>query len=133
MGPSEIRKMMDDLAEANKDREHLKQKCHDLENRVTMIEDEKNNVVAECEMLQKMHSGSSGASAAAKDDSGIMNKELKKQMESLQDELFKSENQRDEFSVKAEMLEKQLEEAQGKEMELQVRSKIHSRAHLTFF
>ena len=54
MSPSDVRKLIDDFAEANRDRETLKQRCHDLEIKVNMLEDEKNNVVAEYENLQKM-------------------------------------------------------------------------------
>lgn len=57
----------------------------------------------------------------SKDDSGILSKELKKQNETLQEELFKSEGQRDELQVKLDLIERQLEESQGRETELQVR------------
>ena len=49
--------MMDDLSEANKEREELKQKCHDLETKVTLIEDEKSNLASEVEQMQKRVSG----------------------------------------------------------------------------
>ena len=51
---------------------------------------------------------------------GAPHQELKKQVEGLNESLFKVESQRDEFSVKVELLEKQLEESQTKEAELQV-------------
>lgn len=54
---------------------------------------------------------------------GAPHQELKKQVEGLNESLFKVESQRDEFSVKVELLEKQLEESQAKEVELQVRSR----------
>lgn len=54
-------------------------------------------------------------------DSGIQNQELRKQVESTQEELYKMETQRDELQVKVEMQEKQLEDAMAKESELQVR------------
>lgn len=44
---------MDDLSEATKDREDLKQKCHDLENTLKLVEDEKSNLIAELEQLHK--------------------------------------------------------------------------------
>ena len=52
---------------------------------------------------------------------GAPHQELKKQVEGLNESLFKVESQRDEFGVKVELLEKQLEESQAKEAELQVR------------
>ena len=57
MSSLDIRKMMDDLSEANKEREELKQKCHDLETKVTLIEDEKSNLASEVEQMQKRVSG----------------------------------------------------------------------------
>ena len=47
--------------------------------------------------------------------------ELKKQVETLQQSLLKVETQRDEFSIRVELLEKQLEESQAKETASQVR------------
>ena len=49
-----------------------------------------------------------------------MSQELRKQLESLQEELFKTESSRDELQVKVELLERQAEESQTKEAELQV-------------
>ena len=119
-GAADLRKMADDLAEANREREALKQKVHDLENKVTLVEDHKNNVLAELELFQKRSASGGGGDASLRDpDSGILSKELKRQLESLQDELFKSEGQRDEAQVKADLLEKQLEEAQTREAENQ--------------
>ncbi len=60
------------------------------------------------------------ASSARGSDSGILSHELKRQLESLQDELFKSESGREEAQVKAEMFERQLEDAKAKEAETQV-------------
>ncbi len=44
-------------------------------------------------------------------------------MESLQEELYKSETHRDEVQVKLDLMEKQLEEAQAREQDLQVGAK----------
>ena len=53
--------------------------------------------------------------------SGAAQKEWKKKLETMQDDLFKIENQRDELQVKVDLLEKNLEDSQTKEAELQVR------------
>ena len=52
MTQSDIRKMLDDLEASNAEREALKQKCHELENRVNLLQDEKSNISAEFEQLQ---------------------------------------------------------------------------------
>ncbi len=125
---------------------------HDLENKVNLVEDEKNNIAMEYELFQKkvgfrttsaspplakltlltlyvvlllptplQSSGSDpSASSIAGSDSGILSKELKRQLESLQEELFKSEGQRDEASARADVMERQLEESRAKEADMQV-------------
>jgi hypothetical protein len=62
----------------------------------------------------------SAAGPRNKEDSGIQNQELRKQVESTQEELFKMETQRDEIQVKVELQDKQLEEAITREADLQV-------------
>ena len=52
MTQSDIRKMLDDLEASNADREALKQKCHELENKVNLLQDEKSNISSEFEQLQ---------------------------------------------------------------------------------
>ena len=44
--------MLNDLDASNADRETLKQKCHELENHVNLLQDEKANISAEFEQLQ---------------------------------------------------------------------------------
>ena len=52
MTPSDVRKMMEDLDAANVEKDDLKQKCHELENQVNMLQDEKSNITMEFEQLQ---------------------------------------------------------------------------------
>jgi hypothetical protein len=52
MTQSDIRKMLNDLDTSNADREALKQKCHELENHVNLLQDAKANISAEFEQLQ---------------------------------------------------------------------------------
>lgn len=49
--PSDLRRIMDDLAQANQDKDELKQRCHDLENQVELLKDEKLNISTENEQL----------------------------------------------------------------------------------
>ena len=52
MTQSDIRKMLNDLDASNEDRETLKQRCHELENQVNLLQDEKTNISVEFEQLQ---------------------------------------------------------------------------------
>lgn len=45
--------MMEDLEEANIEKDNLMQKCHNLEKQVNLLQDEKSNVITEYEILQK--------------------------------------------------------------------------------
>ncbi len=52
MASSDIRKMMEDLDSSNQEREELRQKCHELENQVKLLQEDKQNITAEFENLQ---------------------------------------------------------------------------------
>ncbi len=45
--------MAEALADANREREALKQKLHEMEGKIKLVEDEKNNLAAEYETFQK--------------------------------------------------------------------------------
>ena len=53
LSASEIRRVMEDLEDANVEKDQLMQKCHNLEIQVNLLQDEKNNITAEYELLQK--------------------------------------------------------------------------------
>ena len=62
--PSDIRKLMAEYETANGERETLKQRCHELENQVNMLQDEKSNISAEFEQLQAQVGRSPSSSKA---------------------------------------------------------------------
>merc|ERR1711997_556362 len=102
------------------DREALKQKCHELENQVNLLQDEKTNMSVEFEQLQAQVHGKGVAKTDEFGGSGnIQTKQLKKQLETAQDDLYKMEKERDELTVKVEDLEKTVEEANAREADLQ--------------
>ena len=117
--PSDVKQLLDDLAEAHREREELKQRVHDLDNQVKLMEDEKANLLAEMEAL---HQKKPNASLHHVEESSVMQQELRRQVEVVQEELYKSESQKEELQIKVELMEKQVEEAQAKEVELQVRN-----------
>ena len=65
MTQSDVHKILDDLENANAEREALKQKCHELENQVNTPHEEKSNISAEFEKLQVQVVGTKGVSMAA--------------------------------------------------------------------
>lgn len=112
--------------EAKEEKEQLLQKCHELELQINMLKDEKSNISAEFEHLQSQLGGPGGGGGksmsrltSADESSGLQFKELRRQIETLQQEASQLEAQRDEAQVKHEVAEKRLEEAATKEAELQ--------------
>lgn len=57
--------------------------------------------------------------SSGREETGIQQKEMKKQVEQLQEDLFKMETQKDELQSKLELAEKQVEESHTREVELQ--------------
>lgn len=122
LSPSDVKKMMEELADLKKEREELAQRLHDTEQLVNTVKNEKASVASELEQLQAQMGSAGSSYSRGASDSGIPNQELRKmskQVESTQEELYKMETQRDELQVKVEMQEKQLEDAMAKESELQ--------------
>jgi len=121
MTQSDIRKMLNDLDASNADRETLKQKCHELENQVNLLQDEKTNMSVEFEQLQAqvMGKGMLKTEEIGNGAGSIQTKQLKRQLEVTQDDLYKMEKERDELTVKIEELEKTIEENTAREAELQ--------------
>ena len=53
MSASEIRRVMEDLEDARAEKDQLMQKVYDLEIQVNLLHEEKSNINAEYEVLQK--------------------------------------------------------------------------------
>lgn len=119
MTTTDVRKLIEDLDTANVEREDLKQKCHELENQVKMLQEDKLNISAEFEHLHAQLSGKTENVGTVSSDTGIRYKELKKQLETTQEDLYKMEKERDELTVKVEEMERAHEESIAKEAELQ--------------
>jgi len=122
LSSTDVRKLMDDFETANLEREQLKQRCHELENQVNLLQDEKSNMSAEFEQLQaQVGSSGGGQNSGGRDEGSALRqqKDLRRQLETAQEELYKMEKERDEFQLKIEELDKRLEESAAKESEMQ--------------
>merc|ERR1711879_264644 len=108
-----------DVPSVLKEREVLRQKCYGLEMQVKLLTEDKSIITHEVENLQAQIKGKVNLeSSYTGADSRI--KDLKKQLEKGQEDIYKIEKERDEFSVKVEELEKTLEESTTRESELQI-------------
>uniref|UniRef100_A0A0K2TVU2 Protein hook n=1 Tax=Lepeophtheirus salmonis TaxID=72036 RepID=A0A0K2TVU2_LEPSM len=115
--PLMFKKLEDELREAKLEKEELLQNIHILENKINLLTDEKTNLK---DQLRFKDDGITDAQNNPPiDGNGIRIQELRRQVEGLQEDLVNLESSRDEYQVKVEVLEKQLEDASIKETELQ--------------
>ncbi|KAJ8679016.1 hypothetical protein QAD02_014803 [Eretmocerus hayati] len=111
-------KLLSELQAAVDSRDQMAQKCHDLEQQMSLLLEERSTLQVEnkklLERLDEFESpGESGAPSSLK-YSG-----LRKQVEALKDEMFKLETSRDDYRLKVELLEKEIVELQTKQTDLQ--------------
>ncbi|KZC10839.1 PREDICTED: protein Hook homolog [Dufourea novaeangliae] len=97
-------------------KEQLAQRCHELDQQLSLLQEEKAALVTENKKLQERLDEFENP-----EESGSILKYsgLRKQVEALKDELFKVETSRDDYRVKVELLEKEVLELQSKQEDLQ--------------
>ena len=112
----QIKKLLEESEMNRLEKEALAQKCHELEMKLKLEQEEKSNLSAEFEHLQA-RIGSKGNGGPV--DSGIRYMELKKENETLKQELESIESQKDETQAKLDELELKYDESEEKCNELQ--------------
>ncbi|XP_043263334.1 protein Hook homolog 3 [Colletes gigas] len=97
-------------------KEQLAQRCHELDQQLSLLQEEKAALVAENKKLQEKldEFDNTEESGSILEYSG-----LRKEVEALKDELFKVETSRDDYRLKVELLEKEVLELQSKQEDLQ--------------
>jgi len=113
---TQVKKLIEDMEKTREEKERLAQRCHELEMMVNLLQEEKSNISAEYEHLQAQV-GSQGTGQPA--DSGIRYIELKKENETLKQEVESMEATKYELQSKVDELTGQLEESEEKQAELQ--------------
>jgi len=116
-GPGDGDHIMSVLEDSNREREELRQKCHELEIQVKLLTENKSIMTTELDNLQAQVKGKIEAESYSGADFQI--KDLRRQLEKAQDDVYKIEKEKDELSVKVEEADKALEEASTRETELQ--------------
>lgn len=117
---SRIIRLMEELTAANEAKDTLAQHCHNLELQVHNLQEEKQTLLADNKML----------TSQLKDKEAIelsRSPNVRRQMESLKEELFKSETMRDDYRAKMLEQEKQILTLQEKVAELQLAADATSR------
>ncbi|XP_072749684.1 protein Hook homolog 3 [Anoplolepis gracilipes] len=97
-------------------KDQLAQKCHELDQQLSLLQEEKVALIAENKKFQERLDEFENP-----EESGSILKYsgLRKQVEELKDELFKVETSRDDYRLKAELLEKEVLELQSRQEDLQ--------------
>lgn len=114
----DVSNIMSVLEESNREREELRQRCHELEIQVKLLTENKSIMSAELENLQSQVKGKV-LDADSNSGADFQIKDLRRQLEKAQEDVYKIEKEKDEFSVKVEELEKTLDESATREAELQ--------------
>nr|KAF6443947.1 hook microtubule tethering protein 1 [Molossus molossus] len=114
----QLKRALEELQEALAEKEELRQRCQELDTQVTALQDEKNSLVSENEMMNEKLDQLDGS---FDDPNTMVAKKFfhaQLQLEQLQEENFRLEAAKDDYRVHCEELEKQLIEFQHRNDEL---------------
>ncbi|XP_012263739.2 protein Hook homolog 3 [Athalia rosae] len=115
-GDSTQQRFLAELQIAIDSRDQLAQRCHELDQQLSLLQEEKASLITETKKLQDRLDEFENP-----EDSGSSLKYsgLRKQLEALKDEMFKIETSRDDYRLKVELLEKEVLELQSRQEDLQ--------------
>uniref|UniRef100_A0A8C1V8Z3 Hook microtubule-tethering protein 1 n=1 Tax=Cyprinus carpio TaxID=7962 RepID=A0A8C1V8Z3_CYPCA len=113
----ELKKALEDLTEVMAEKEELAQRCQELDVQVTMLQEERNSLLAENDLLTD-RSSQLDTFDNPSTPSGRKHSQLQLQLEQLQEENFRLEAAKDDYRIHCEELEKQLVELQHRNDEL---------------
>ncbi|XP_071442587.1 protein Hook homolog 3-like [Hetaerina americana] len=119
----QLPKLLQDLEAATNAKDWMAQKCHELDMQVKLLQEEKSCFLIENEKLKgKLKDMEAVDQVDVKDvssESGSKYKEMRKQLESCKEEMYKMEQSRDDYKAKVGVLEKELADLQARQEELQ--------------
>ncbi|TRY57114.1 hypothetical protein DNTS_023988 [Danionella cerebrum] len=113
----ELKKALENLAEVKAEKEELAQRCQELDMQVTVLQEERNSLLAENDLLTD-RSSQLDAFGDPSTPIGLKHSQLQIQFEQLQEENFRLEAAKDDYRIHCEELEKQLVELQHRNDEL---------------
>lgn len=97
-------------------KDQLAQKCHELDQQLSLLQEEKAALIAENKKCQERLDEFENPEESG---SSLKYSGLRKQVDALKDELFKIETSRDDYRLKVELLEKEVLELQSRQEDLQ--------------
>uniref|UniRef100_A0A7N8XGP9 Hook microtubule-tethering protein 1 n=1 Tax=Mastacembelus armatus TaxID=205130 RepID=A0A7N8XGP9_9TELE len=113
----ELKKALDDLTELLAEKEALVQRCQELDMQVAVLQEERNSLLAENDVLTD-RANQLDTFDDPSTPSGRKHSQLQQQLEALQEENFRLEAAKDDYRIHCEELEKQLIEVQHRNDEL---------------
>uniref|UniRef100_A0A3B5B3L0 Hook microtubule tethering protein 1 n=1 Tax=Stegastes partitus TaxID=144197 RepID=A0A3B5B3L0_9TELE len=113
----QLKKALEDLAEAMGEKEALAQRCQELDIQVAVLQEERNSLLAENDVLTD-RANQLDTFDDPSTPSGRKHNQLQQQLETLQEENFRLEAAKDDYRIHCEELEKQLIEVQHRNDEL---------------
>uniref|UniRef100_A0AAY4DE92 Calponin-homology (CH) domain-containing protein n=1 Tax=Denticeps clupeoides TaxID=299321 RepID=A0AAY4DE92_9TELE len=112
-----MKKTLEDLSVLMAEKEELAQRCQELDAQVTILQEERNSLLAENDVLTDRASQLDSFNDPST-PSGKKHSQLQLQVEQLQEENFRLEAAKDDYRIHCEELEKQLIEIQHRNDEL---------------
>ncbi|XP_076009181.1 protein Hook homolog 1 [Genypterus blacodes] len=113
----QLKKALTDLAEHSSEKEALAQRCQELDVQVAVLQEERNCLLAENDVLTD-RANQLDTFDDPSTPSGRKHSQLQQQTETLQEENFRLEAAKDDYRIHCEELEKQLIEVQHRNDEL---------------
>uniref|UniRef100_A0A8C7G053 Hook microtubule tethering protein 1 n=1 Tax=Oncorhynchus kisutch TaxID=8019 RepID=A0A8C7G053_ONCKI len=117
LGLTRLKKALEDLADLMAEKEELAQRCQELDVQVTVLQEERNSLLAENDVLTD-RANQLDSFDDPSTPSGRKHSQLQIQLETLQEENFRLEAAKDDNRIHCEELEKQLIEVQHRNDEL---------------
>uniref|UniRef100_A0A669BI97 Hook microtubule-tethering protein 1 n=1 Tax=Oreochromis niloticus TaxID=8128 RepID=A0A669BI97_ORENI len=113
----QLKKALEDLAELQTEKEALTQRCQELDLQVAVLQEERNSLLAENDVLTD-RANQLDTFDDPSTPSGRKHSQLQQQLETLQEENFRLEAAKDDYRIHCEELEKQLIEVQHRNDDL---------------
>uniref|UniRef100_A0A8C8GVU2 Calponin-homology (CH) domain-containing protein n=1 Tax=Oncorhynchus tshawytscha TaxID=74940 RepID=A0A8C8GVU2_ONCTS len=117
LGLTRLKKALEDLTDLMAEKEELAQRCQELDVQVTVLQEERNSLLAENDVLTD-RANQLDSFDDPSTPSGRKHSQLQIQLETLQEENFRLEAAKDDYRIHCEELEKQLIEVQHRNDEL---------------
>ncbi|KAJ8260500.1 hypothetical protein COCON_G00162230 [Conger conger] len=113
----QLKKTVEDLNDALATKEEIAQRCHELDLQVAALQEEKGSLLAENQILME-RLNQSDSIEDLNSPAGRRHLQLQAQLEQLQEETFRLEASKDDYRIRCEELDKELQDLRGQNEDL---------------